>query len=63
MWKRKNKCHRVLRSHDARFRRGRFALFLILGDFKETLDLLARLRVGQTVQEQIDIRVLVGQRV
>lgn len=63
MWKRKNKCHRVLRSQDARFRRGRFALFLILGDFKETLDLLARLRVGQTVQEQIDIRVLVGQRV
>ena len=63
MWKGKNKCHRVLRSQDARFRRGRFALFLILGDFKETLDLLARLRVGQTVQEQIDIRVLVGQRV
>ena len=53
----------MLRSHDARFRRGRFALFLILGDFKETLNLLARLRVGQTVQEQIDIRVLVGQRV
>jgi hypothetical protein len=63
MKKRKNKRHRVLRSQDARFRRGRFAPFLILGDFKETLDLLSRLRVGQTIQEQIYVRVLVRQRV
>jgi hypothetical protein len=36
---------------------------LILGDFKETLDLLSRFRVGQTIQEQIYVRVLVRQRV